>query len=1135
MVLPRAEAAKVQSVSPLDRDVVLVHILDGEVGYQENTDHPAAFFSLIEDQQNDIVTRYGDPLDLTAAQNTARWSIRSSADPAFGNTGRQPSVVHRKTKLNGMAMGPWTGNDYAYRHTLEHWLYLRLPAPLQAGRSYTLQLDASLRADRASVTFTYDVNQHVSEAIHVNLAGYSTDSTAIKAADLYHWMGDGGARDYSAFVGNTVRLRDESTGATTSVGQVALWRNSSTNDVGGYDLIRSPVWRIDFTGNHPPGTYRLVVDGVGASQAFEIRGDAYYEPFRTSVLGFYYMRIGEERTPPGLPVTRRPLLIPGRGPSPAFRVIKTTMHPFHPSWSTLPGDPWDSPVAWQPYIQSGSPENPDAWGGHSDALDWDRHLAHVSIIYDLLLPYLLGNGTRLRDDQTGIAESGNGIPDLLDTARFEVDLWLRLRDGAGYAHGLTNPIKDRPANASEAVLYQAAATGMAAWANAANAAMLAEAFRLSGHNTLRQQYTAAAIAAYQHASSLSSSAQMLDLRQNVGEGVFRGRDFKVTAAAFLFNLTGETAYEDAILADTVFTSNTSSVSSSSTTTGFNQLYAAAAYLSSPRTIRHTTLRDRMRASIIADAKFMEANSPANRASRRSSDFNTGFFHSIQNTQRSIVAHHFSTTEADRRLFRDALELEASWGLGRNPLNQIQMTTASTPLGTKRSVTAIYTSGRRDGSPGLHPGHTPYFNLDDWGGNITGQPSWMHTKSHPVGVRDNWPRAEAYFPTRYSWAHVEFTPQQTMRGKQALYSYLYSLGSARAAPDTPAPPQDPRHPYYRVSGRHDLPTGAGPVLYYAGSSITVRFQGTSLKATFRDVGSFAESQRVGFIIDGGAQRLFDLPKETTRTFVVASGLPDTEHSLTIFKLDNPGSMSSGLQFLGLELDAGRGILPAPALPAGSLRMEFFGDSFTAGSENGLARTDNGWNSFPNVAARILGAEVHNNGIGGLAVLNDTGYYQSTTDAPLNTGLVTTYNKLNPSRWMNGGYTSWDFSRYTPDVVVFGCGINDQYGRGGFPPPRHLEGHLQKHHTHRGRHLRQIPHHAHPPSRQYLEQRLHPRARSRKRTGRGGLPSPLVSFLLRPNPSPRHRPGTDHGRRICRLCRRPRPNLRASRKPHRPHSR
>ena len=45
----------------------------------------------------------------------------------------------------------------------------------------------------------------------------------------------------------------------------------------------------------------------------------------------------------------------------------------------------------------------------------------------------------------------------------------------------------------------------------------------------------------------------------------------------------------------------------------------------------------------------------------------------------MIAHAVATTPADKDLFRKALALEADWGLGRNPLNIIEMTTATTPL------------------------------------------------------------------------------------------------------------------------------------------------------------------------------------------------------------------------------------------------------------------------------------------------------------------------------------------------------------------------------------------------------------------------------------------------------------------------
>jgi hypothetical protein len=62
--------------------------------------------------------------------------------------------------------------------------------------------------------------------------------------------------------------------------------------------------------------------------------------------------------------------------------------------------------------------------------------------------------------------------------------------------------------------------------------------------------------------------------------------------------------------------------------------------------------------------------------------------------------------------------------------------------------------------------------------VMGKPSWMCSKGYPADFT-KWPKAEAYFNTRYVWAHSEFTPQQTMRGKTALYGYLYGLGTHRS--------------------------------------------------------------------------------------------------------------------------------------------------------------------------------------------------------------------------------------------------------------------------------------------------------------------------------------------------------------------
>ncbi len=902
-------ATRLASFEALDNSYLLLHFQDGGVTFVDNGLGPTAFLGGTGDSANNILTLFGQSLDTAAAATPTNWRLKSADDAQYGPIGQVPVAVFRKSKLNGMAERNWAGSDFAYDYTMEHFLYLQLPSPLAQGKTYTLEIGSAIRSDASTTNLVRNVFQNRSEAVHVNLAGYTADTNTIKAADLHHWMGSGGARDYSGFTGGTVYLYNVGTGVSNEAGTVQFWRNNS-GEASGYDFIKAPVYKVDFTGNHAPGAYRLVVEGVGCSQDFEIRAGIYHEPLRVSTLGYFYMRIGQATSMPGLPVPRRPLYIPRGNPlapqgSPSgFRIVKTSLHPWHPQWNTFTGgDPWDATyAALQPFVLPGAPENTNAWGGYSDAADWDRHIGHGANIYDILLPYIVSGGAP-NDDDFGIAESGNGIPDILDTARFEVDYWLRLKDANGYGSGVFTV--DEAANAAG----QAAPTGMAAWANAANCAMLAEAFRLSGHGSLRDYYQAEADIAYQFASAVPAADQMLDLKIN-GEATFRGRDLKFTAAAFLYTLTGDAAYENVVAAESRATTTTSSLVS---VNNYNQLYGTAAYLKTFRPVNFPALCDRMRASIIAEARGVETDYAGNRPSRRGTDNTVGYFHTMQNMQRSIVAHAVAVTPADRQRFLNALTLEADWGLGRNPANLIQMTTALTGLAGKRSAEAIYTTGRNDGSPGVHPGHTPYYNLEDWApGMVMGRPSWMWQKCFPANnITTTWPRAELYFNTRFVWAHAEFTPQQTMRGKQALYTYLYALSPA-------VPP---------VAGVHALALEAtngvimaAPVrsLYTNGESVVVTAQPDTGHAFAGWSGALTGSNNPAALI-------MDAPKVVIAHFVRLPRYPLTVNNGSGSGSYYPGelvSVSASNPPTGLRFSQWLGDiagLSAPAAATGVLRM------------------------------------------------------------------------------------------------------------------------------------------------------------------------------------------------------------------------
>jgi hypothetical protein len=216
----------------------------------------------------------------------------------------------------------------------------------------------------------------------------------------------------------------------------------------------------------------------------------------------------------------------------------------------------------------------------------------------------------------------------------------------------------------------------------------------------------------------------------------------------------------------------------------NQIWATAGYLMTPQTVHFQSLWDNMKASVISQAKSVETSNMDKRPSRRSTNENDGYFRTIQNVHHTLVAHAVTTNATDKALFRKALALEADWGLGRNPANLIEMGTSTTPLAAKRGVKYMYTAGVDDGVPGTTPGQTPYCNLDDWDTSMTmGSPSKLYQDSYPADFKNTWPIGEGCFETPWVWAHSEYTPQQTMRGKTALYGYLYGLGKSSSPSGT----------------------------------------------------------------------------------------------------------------------------------------------------------------------------------------------------------------------------------------------------------------------------------------------------------------------------------------------------------------
>ncbi len=738
----------------IDKDYLMLHFRDGEVRYRDDGTGPSAYLGHSFAEGDDTLFVFGQRFAPESVSDASLWTVTSSDDRSFGS--RSALAAWRKSKP--------MNTDNTLTSELDHWIFLQLPQSMKQGCTYSVTIPESTGSDVLAADVRFDIWNSQSESIHVNILGYSPKET-VKAADLYLWLGDGGQRDYSQFVGNNVYLYNVNTGEKTKVGKVKFWMSADRheNEANRKNMTGSDVWNIDFKTTRT-GRYRLVVEGVGCSMDFDIDNEVYFQPYRYSVRGYYYMRLGEPIDPSVSPAPRQPQFIPETDPI-GLTVYKTDLHPWHPDWRKLRGDVWDEPH-FKPALESafwqhrlpGSPVNTEVRGGHSDAMDWDRHLAHVSNIYDMLLPYILTGG-RLSEDNLGIRESGNGIPDLIDEARNEVDFFLSIRDGEAYSQGVTNP------SVEWSVMFQAGCTTMAAWANAANSAIIAEAFRINGNEELCRHYTEEAVKAFNFASRQENS--QLDDLQDIGSARMRGRDFRQMAAVYLYNVTGDRKWEDIMHEESVMKDGPAPVFSKIRGNNYYQIWATAAYLTCPHERHYKELYSNMKSSVNAQADENNVRHMKTRPSRRTA--NDPRWQVSENLHMVMLAHYIADNTVRRSELEQAMYIEAGWGLGRNPSNTVEMT----GLG-ERHIIDCYTTGRNDGVPGSHPGQTPFNGTETWSPGNGGDARIILERCYPDWYEGGWPHQESFFNIRYMWVNGEFTPRETMRGKMALLGYLYGI-------------------------------------------------------------------------------------------------------------------------------------------------------------------------------------------------------------------------------------------------------------------------------------------------------------------------------------------------------------------------
>jgi len=214
-----------------------------------------------------------------------------------------------------------------------------------------------------------------------------------------------------------------------------------------------------------------------------------------------------------------------------------------------------------------------------------------------------------------------------------------------------------------------------------------------------------------------------------------------------------------------------------------------------------------------------------------------------------------------------------------------------------------------------------------------------------------------------------------------------------------------------TGRIDSSKVKGVDLYWSGTTIKVNFEGQAISAL---LGDDKGDNYYNVSIDKGP--LFILRPDTTkRYYPLASKLTKGKHTLEIFKRTEWDRGTT--TFYGFQMEGDSKLLPK-SLP-NDRKIEFYGNSITAGyaveDTSGRDSPDstytNNYLSYAAITARHFNSDYH--------CICRSGIGITVSWFPLI--MPEMYDRLDPSN----PNSKWDFSAYSPDIVVVNLLQNDSW--------------------------------------------------------------------------------------------------------------
>ncbi|WOH35773.1 SGNH/GDSL hydrolase family protein [Thalassotalea fonticola] len=226
--------------------------------------------------------------------------------------------------------------------------------------------------------------------------------------------------------------------------------------------------------------------------------------------------------------------------------------------------------------------------------------------------------------------------------------------------------------------------------------------------------------------------------------------------------------------------------------------------------------------------------------------------------------------------------------------------------------------------------------------------------------------------------------------------------------------EPDDKYIQYTGRMDFVNPKQPLISWPGTSIKAKFTGKTLKIKLDDQEG---NNYFNVIIDGNDQFPHVLhAKQGSHVYPIAFYLQDGEHIVELYKRTEGHEGST--KFLGLELADNGKLLNPPTRPI--RKIAFFGDSITSGQGNEAADNSgdldlsekNNYLSYSSITARKLNAEHHTVSLSGIGIM--LSWFDFT--------MPEYFDQVNGA---GNNKSHWDFSSWTPDIVVINLFQNDSW--------------------------------------------------------------------------------------------------------------